>query len=255
MDLGHWRRHSIHATMPFMSTLPASARTVPIVRPRARGGTLVVAVLPLATAIMLLGAALLVTLTPWSTHLLLAASPDDSLATAASRQALSDATIHDLVLWGDFSLPGAGTSGEAFYTPQEISHLMDARSLLYVVLAIAAVSAILVAAMMLRRREIGPDAWRAIGRGGAGLAIGAVIVGMVGLLAFQPAFELFHRIFFPGGNWSFDPATSNLVRLYPSGFWIAATAMLGGLAIGLGLFTAWLARARSRMLAGGTEHK
>ena len=42
-----------------------------------------------------------------------------------------------------------------------------------------------------------------------------VIGGALGVLLFEPAFTLFHELFFPGGNWQFDPRTDRLVQLFP----------------------------------------
>ncbi len=80
---------------------------------------------------------------------------------------------------------------------------------------------------------------RAIGLGGAATAIGVVVIGIVGLVAFEPLFELFHRIFFPGGNWAFDPRTERLVQLYPYAFWQVIAAALGVVAAILGVIV-WL---------------
>jgi hypothetical protein len=68
------------------------------------------------------------------------------------------------------------------------------------------------------------------------------LVGNVGLLlagtfavAFEPAFRVFHEIFFPPGTWLFEPG-SNLITLFPQGFWFdaalaaGATIIVGGTA-------------------------
>ena len=83
---------------------------------------------------------------------------------------------------------------------------------------------------------------RAIGLGGAATAIGVVVIGIVGLIAFEPLFELFHRVFFPGGNWAFDPRTEHLVQLYPYAFWQLIAAGLGIVAGVLGIITWAVAR-------------
>jgi len=65
-----------------------------------------------------------------------------------------------------------------------------------------------------------------------------LIVGIAAALAFDPLFLLFHEIFFPQGNFLFDPATSNLLRLYPEWYWQGITAGVGVSFIGLALITA-----------------
>ena len=80
------------------------------------------------------------------------------------------------------------------------------------------------------------------------MAIGAVVVGVVGYLAFEPLFELFHRVFFPGGNWEF-PADSNMIRLYPYAFWELTAAALGVLCVIGGGLVWFVASRRARRLA------
>ncbi len=112
--------------------------------------------------------------------------PPVTAATFATPQMaidLSDRTINELFL-------GPGTF--TYFSADEAAHMRDVRVLLYGFLMIALVGALFVAASMIRApRDAGR--WLAIGRGGAGLAVGVVVVGLVGLLAFNLAFELFHQ--------------------------------------------------------------
>ena len=71
---------------------------------------------------------------------------------------------------------------------------------------LSAVAAGFLAAVTYRRRA-DQSVLRAISRGGAWLAVGTVVIGVFAALAFDTMFELFHEIFFPGGNFSFDPTT------------------------------------------------
>ena len=59
------------------------------------------------------------------------------------------------------------------------------------------------------------------------------------LVAFDTLFTLFHQVFFPGGNWSFDPSRQRLVQLYPFAFWQLVAAAYGVLVLVLGA-GAWL---------------
>ncbi len=61
--------------------------------------------------------------------------------------------------------------------------------------------------------------WRLV-RDGALAAV--TIVGLIALgvvFAFDQLFLLFHEVFFPQGNFLFDPATSNLLRVWPEWYW------------------------------------
>lgn len=161
----------------------------------------------------------------------------------------SDRTVRQLLGQGDFLIsvecPGTQTCPpqEVLYTDAEAAHLRDARTVLYVFIGLAVAALVLVIAALVHRPH---DArrWRAVARGGAGLAIGSVVVGVVGFVAFDPLFELFHRVFFPGGNWEF-PADSNMIRLYPFAFWQLTAAALGVLCV-IGGGLVWsLARRRA----------
>ena len=86
----------------------------------------------------------------------------------------------------------------------------------------------------------------------AGITIAAI--GIVAALAFEQAFLLFHEVFFPQGNFLFDPATSNLVRLYPDWYWEGITFRIGLSFIAVAATVAFAAalglrRARSTRLA------
>ena len=79
-----------------------------------------------------------------------------------------------------------------------------------------------------RARAQSAEAMLRLVRDGA-VAAGAVVaaLGLVAALAFEQAFLFFHEVFFPQGNFLFDPATSNLVRLYPDWYWQGITFRIG----------------------------
>jgi integral membrane protein (TIGR01906 family) len=223
--------------MAAISSTPARAAD-------ARAASLVVGnvLVSIATAIAILGVALLPLLTPLVIHPLLDLGQANlwlGLSPATTHQ-LSDRTVAELV-FGPGAFAFAGASGAPFYTAAEASHLRDARTLLYLFEAVALISLVLV---FWSARSRG--AWTAISRGAGALIVAVVVIGVVGFLAFEPAFELFHEIFFPGGNWAFDPYTSHLVQLYPYVFWEAVSASLGALAIGISLAVWWVARRKAR---------
>ena len=178
-------------------------------------------------------------LTPWFVHAALdaAGSAERLGLTDAQAHALSDRSVEQLVLGGDFAIEDP--DGEPFYDADERSHLGDARLLLGVLLVAGGVSLLGLALALVRWRDRRVAVWTVIRR--AGLATAAVVVALafVSLLAFDSLFTLFHQVFFPGGNWSFDPATQRLVQLYPFAFWQIAAPALGILVFLLGLAT-WL---------------
>jgi uncharacterized membrane protein len=186
--------------------------------------------------VVILAASLLILMTPLWTHLALpvawASSGDVTPALA-----LSDGTIWELVF-------GPGTFSA--FPADEAGHMRDVRVVFWAFMAVAALSSALVVWQVARHgRE--SRTWRAISMGGLALIVSLIGVGAFALIAFDVAFELFHRILFPGGNFSFPPS-SLLIRLYPYPFWQMSAAALGALGVSGGLIVWWLARRRARTL-------
>jgi integral membrane protein (TIGR01906 family) len=221
----------------------------------ARRSAIVGAAVTGATVVAIVVLAILPLLTPLFLH--------PALEAAGSARALgldhpavtraSDDAVRDLLsLEGTFAFPGP--SGGPFLDPSERAHLGDARTLLWLALAAGAASvAVIILALARHHGAERRAVVRAISRGGACAAIGAVVIGVVGVLAFGSLFTLFHQVAFPGGNWTFDPASQRLVQLYPLAFWQLAAAALGLLVVTLGTLTWWAARAVSRRSAGAPD--
>lgn len=200
-----------------------------------------------ATALLILAVALMVLFTPpWTHFAISAAAGYGDEATRAAALVASDRTIAALLTFGAFDFPGLGQT--TLYSAQEQGHMRDVRLVLYAFLSLALMAA-LFAGCALRRWRHDAASWRAVGRGAAGLVVSLVVLGAGALVAFDLLFELFHRIFFPGGNWAFS-ADSSLIRLYPVTFWQLSTAALGVLAVAGGGAVWWLARRRAAALTG-----
>jgi len=127
--------------------------------------------------------------------------------------------------------------GTPVFTADEYAHMADVRRVFdgaKVVLAVALV----VLAIRLQRALVRRDALR-LGRDGALAAtIGVLVVGVVAAVAFDPLFLLFHEVFFPQGNFLFDPASSNLIRLYPDWYWQGITGLVAGSLVAVGAVVA-----------------
>ena len=142
-----------------------------------------------------------------------------------------------------------------FYTTDEISHMIDVRRVFDGAKILIPAGLFVMAIRLQRARANSAAAMLQLVRDGA-LAAGVATagVGIVAAFAFEQAFLLFHEVFFPQGNFLFDPATSNLVRLYPDWYWQGITFRIGlsfiGLAAAVAL-AAWvgLRRVRSTRLA------
>ena len=131
--------------------------------------------------------------------------------------------------------------GRSTFTPDEYAHMSDVRAV-FRGAEIAAVLAFAIAAFRLRRARGDGNALRLIRDGGLVAAALVAVIGVIAVFAFDPLFLLFHEIFFPQGNFLFDPATSNLLRLYPEWYWQGITAGVAISFIAIALLAAAAAR-------------
>ena len=81
-----------------------------------------------------------------------------------------------------------------------------------------------------------------------------VLVGLASLVVFGPLFVLFHQLSFSNDLWQLDPRTSSLVAMFPQGFWLDATLLIGiasiveaGVVVVLLIVIRWWRRWRSRV--------
>lgn len=165
--------------------------------------------------------------------------------TETDLRAATDAILADLVLGPpDFDVV---VGGEPVLNEREQAHMRDVRGVFigfFAVAASLAVAALLVAAR--RRRERRYPAWGAVRGGALGLIVTLVLVGGFALVAFDLLFETFHRLFFSGGSYTFDPATERLVQLFPFRFWQETAIAVGVVAIALAAVVALVAQRRLR---------
>jgi integral membrane protein (TIGR01906 family) len=129
--------------------------------------------------------------------------------------------------------------GQPVFTEAEASHLRDVRRvvLAFAVVAVASVAVLIAARALLPRRRF----WDAVATGAKVMAVGVVALGILSVVAFDAAFELFHRLFFAAGTYSFDPATSRLVQLFPEAFWSETAIAIGIVLLVLAVATLWYA--------------
>ena len=158
-------------------------------------------------------------------------------------RAATDAILADLVL-GPPSFDVV-VGGEPVLNERERSHMRDVRGVFigfFALTAALATAALLVAAR--RRGAMRRASWDAVRGGALGLIVGLVLVGAIALVAFDVLFETFHRLFFSGGSYTFDPATERLVQLFPFRFWQETAIAVGIAAVALGAVVAFLAQRR-----------
>lgn len=112
------------------------------------------------------------------------------------------------------------------FDANERSHLADVRGV-FRALRVAQIAAGLLLLVLLVRARSRGTALR-LARAAALWSGGAVVaLGIVAAVAFEPAFLAFHYLFFPQGNFLFDPATSQLLRVYPEAYWYGVTLRVG----------------------------
>ena len=160
---------------------------------------------------------------------------------AQTVRAVTDAVLREVYLGpGSFS---QSVDGVPVFNARERVHMADVRAIVVAFFGLVlAGAAVLVAAGILARGA--GWYWRAVARGAAILAVGAVVVGIAFALVFDQAFTLFHGLFFASGTWSFDPATDRLVQLFPYDFWTETSVAIA--VVGLLLTVATWAFARRR---------
>jgi integral membrane protein (TIGR01906 family) len=139
--------------------------------------------------------------------------------------------------WSRYITGGAGEPPRfepPLFTEDEYSHMVDVRSVFDGAKLLIPAGLFVMAIRLQRARSKSAAAMFKLVRDGAIAAVVVVaVVGVVAVVAFDAAFLLFHQVFFPQGNFLFDPATSNLLRLYPDWYWQGITFRIGLSFIGL----------------------
>ena len=155
----------------------------------------------------------------------------------ADLRAATDAILADLVLGPpDFDVE---IGGAPVLSERERAHMRDVRSVFigfFAVAVIAAVAALVVAVRRRGRARVEP--WRAVRGGALGLVVVLVALGGAALIAFDVLFEIFHRIFFAGGSYLFDPSTERLVQLFPFAFWQETAIAVGVVCVAIAILVA-----------------
>ncbi|HYK95779.1 MAG TPA: DUF1461 domain-containing protein [Candidatus Dormibacteraeota bacterium] len=211
----------------------------------------------IATALVLLGGSIAPFLTPWYVHLEQSRTAVYSNAgmTWAEIDRVTTSILGDLVFWqGDFGVEeynGYDRSGYPALTDAERAHMRDVRNVFtgLWVLVIAGIVALVVAFRRIRAPDNRARAWRSVRNGAGILAVAIGVAGVFAIVAFDAAFEVFHRLFFSAGSYTFDPVHSRLIQLFPERFWSETAIMVGSVIIGAAVVTAWLAGRRASRIA------
>ena len=148
----------------------------------------------------------------------------------ATLNRVTGSIVRDLVLGGDF---GVTIDGAPVLTDSERGHMRDVRGVFvgFGLLALIGAAILALAARRVSTPEARAAARRAVRDGARALAVAVAALGVLAIVAFDAAFELFHRLFFASGTYTFDPRTSRLVQLFPESFWSDTAIAVGVVAI------------------------
>ncbi len=167
---------------------------------------------------------------------------------AATLDTVTGALLSDLVLWrGDFDV---AVDGVPSLKDVERSHMRDVRDVFsgFWVLVLAGMAALAVGFRRAPGTEARAAAWRSVASGARALAVAVAVAGALALVAFDAAFEVFHRLFFSAGSYTFDPRTDKLVQLFPEQFWSEIAIAVGVGALVAAVITTVLAGRRAARL-------
>ena len=129
-------------------------------------------------------------------------------------------------LYADGPFDAALSGDEPLLNERERSHMHDVAVLVRILLGVL-VMALVVGGVALAwlRREPGRIGRIMLVAGGL---IGGIAIVLAGIfaVAFEPAFLVFHELFFPPATYLFEPG-SKLITLFPEGFWFDAALAAG----------------------------
>ena len=199
-------------------------------------------VIALATAIVIVTVVILPFLTPQWIGFEQGRAQADAWTGYTTQQlrTATDAIVGDLVFGGDYAVT---IDGQLVLDPRERSHMVDVRTVFRGLWILATISVVVL--VVAARRADRAATWRAVRGGAIGLAVGTVVLGVVGLVAFDQLFEAFHEIFFPAGSFLFDPRADKLVQLFPFDFWQETALVVGAAMIVVSLVVAVVAGRRA----------
>ena len=131
--------------------------------------------------------------------------------------------LFDLATRGDFDVSLDGR--QPLLDAMERSHMRDVSGLVRILVAVLAAAILLFAisrAWLRERRRRG----RLLMLAAAAIGGVAVVLAIIFAVAFEPAFLAFHALFFAQGTYLFGP-DSNLIKLFPEGFWFESSLVAG----------------------------
>lgn len=148
--------------------------------------------------------------------------------TSAEVDRVTGEILLDIYADGDFDAAFAGSP--PLLDERERSHMHDVSALVRLLGGIVLMAAVIavVTGVWLRRERRRLGRIMVIAAGAVGLT-GLILAGIFAV-AFEEAFLAFHAIFFPPGTYLFERG-SQLIVLFPEGFWFDASLVAGAAVI------------------------
>jgi integral membrane protein (TIGR01906 family) len=205
-----------------------------------------------SAALVAIGASILVFLNPfWVGFEQIRTGADKLTAySVADVHRVTDAILGELVFGPATFLQEVG--GSPVFDPRERQHLADVRSVLIAFFAVVLVAVVVLAVAAWRARDRA-WLWRSIAGGTAVLAGAVVVVGALFALFFDAMFDIFHRLFFASGSYTFDPGEERLVQLFPEDFWSETSIALALVILVVAVAVTYLALQRLAAADAATE--
>lgn len=131
-------------------------------------------------------------------------------------------------------------TAEPFYTEDELSHMADVKIMFtnvnrILVVSLVTSAVIFIAVLLLDKKRTRHFKLGSL-FGSSFVLLLFIVLGLWAAIDFNGAFEIFHMLFFPQGNWSF---TTDMILLLPQTLFFHATIIIicGGFVSAASLFT------------------
>ena len=155
---------------------------------------------------------------------------------------VTDGVLAELIFGPATFLQQVG--GVPVFDPRERQHLADVHVVMLEFYAVVGVAILVLIVASLRAGDRA-RLWRSVAGGTTVLALAVVIVGALFAIFFDTMFDLFHRLFFATGSYTFDPLQERLVQLFPEDFWSETSIALAVVILVLAGIVTWIALRRA----------
>ncbi len=205
-----------------------------------------IAAISLATPILIVTATLLMLFNPWwiTAAQDRAGVPGITGLAADEVRRVTGSILSDVTIGPPEFM--ASVDGRPILGPAERAHMVDVYGVLRG-FALAATIAAALAVVILVRHGRDAQVWRVTARAAGVMGVVGALLAVLVTFFFDTAFLLFHLVFFPQGNFAFDPRTQRLTQLFPTPFWTESA--VAAVVVATGLAGAVFAAARHRAAA------